>query len=100
MATEMRRPLCTCDRVPHAKDCPVCIIAGVLYRRFSSVSGIPYRNEATCEIAEALSKSDKLHQLMTDPRTERALRPEKRWDLCPYKYHANDCDCRGEGGDR
>lgn len=70
--------LCTCNRVPHVKDCPRGIIAHVLYQRFGSVSAIPYRNEATDEIAEALSKSKELQQLMTDPRTERALRPEKR----------------------
>jgi hypothetical protein len=28
------------------------------------------------------------------------LRPEKDWDRCPYEGHANDCDCRGMGGDR
>lgn len=24
----------------------------------------------------------------------------KDWNACPYESHANDCDCRGMGGDR
>lgn len=30
----------------------------------------------------------------------RGRRPGKRWDLCPVALHADDCDCRGAGGDR
>ncbi len=25
---------------------------------------------------------------------------DKDWNLCPYDSHADDCDCRGMGGDR
>lgn len=93
-------PLCTCDGAPHAEDCPRGLIGNVLYRRFGSVSAIPYRNEALAEIAEALSKSGKLQRLMSEPRTDKAVRPNKRWDLCWCRYHADDCECNGEGGDR
>jgi hypothetical protein len=27
-------------------------------------------------------------------------RPDKRWDLCPFPLHADDCNCHGIGGDR
>lgn len=30
----------------------------------------------------------------------RDLRPQKDWNACPYASHADDCTCRGEGGDR
>ena len=28
------------------------------------------------------------------------LSPEKDWTTCPYETHADDCNCRGMGGDR
>lgn len=49
-------PLCVCGRVPHERDCPVGVIADVLYRYFGPVTGVPIRNAATDEITEGLSR--------------------------------------------
>jgi len=37
------------------------------------------------------------HQLNLN---KQRLRPNKNWGDCPYEGHADDCTCRGEGGDR
>lgn len=65
MLTNPARPsLCTCGEIPHDRECPRGIIAGVLYRRFSAVAGIPYRNDVAAEIADALSESAQLRELI------------------------------------
>lgn len=66
------------------------------------VAAIAANVEAPCDVCRApslpvaLNLVDRLAVLAI----EKGRRPAKDWNLCPYEKHADDCECRGMGGDR
>lgn len=59
--------------------------------------------DVTCGECLRLAEADAAATLRAVTERQRQLgnlaRP-KDWNACPYESHANDCDCRGMGGDR
>ncbi len=45
-----------------------------------------------------LSDALELREFLNEHHRE--LRPLKNWTRCSYEHHADDCDCKGIGGDR
>lgn len=43
---------------------------------------------------------EQLILMVNSQHVERWRRPNKDWLNCSYMTHADDCDCRGAGGDR
>ena len=53
---------------------------------------------SACATVLTLNEAKELRRWLNDHYRE--LRPSKDWANCPYEGHCDDCDCRGEGGDR
>lgn len=45
-------------------------------------------------------EAEKLRFMINSQHVARWLRSNKDWANCSYEAHADDCDCRGVGGDR
>jgi hypothetical protein len=66
--------------------------------RFSEVSGNVILNVEGREVFLTLKEALLIRYFLNDNKEK--LQPSKDWDNCPYEGHADDCDCRGMGGDR